>query len=298
MSRKSRARASDRWMAFGFMLPAAILVAALMYWPMIDTFRESLYATTFLNPNPTFIGLKTYEQLFGDSTFWQIVRNSIIWTVGVVLLQNVGGFFIALLLNQKLPCQGILRSLILLPWVLPGVVAAILWRFMYDPQLGLINSFFMRLGIVEHGVGWLAEPSTAMAAVIFAAFWKGFPFSTVVFLAALQNVDQEQVEAAKIDGAGSVRRLFDVVIPAIWPVAVVNVLLTTILTFNYFDIIYVLTRGGPLNATAIFPTRIYEVGFGQFKFGEAAAYGSLAVLVLILFVGLLLVVQRRQVKAA
>jgi multiple sugar transport system permease protein len=156
----------------------------------------------------------------------------------------------------------------------------------------------MRVGIVEHGVGWLAEPSTAMAAVIFAAFWKGFPFSTVVFLAALQNVDQEQVEAAKIDGAGPVRRLFDVVIPAIWPVAVVNVLLTTTLTFNYFDIIYVLTRGGPLNATAIFPTRIYEVGFGQFKFGEAAAYGSLAVLVLVLFVGLLLLVQRRQMKVA
>ncbi|MBN9008899.1 MAG: sugar ABC transporter permease, partial [Rhizobiales bacterium] len=123
-------------MAYGFMLPAAILVAGLMYWPMIDTFRESLYATTFLNPNPTFIGLKTYEQLFGDSTFWQIVRNSIIWTIGVVFLQNVGGFLIALLLNQKLPGQGILRSLILLPWVLPGVVAAILWRFMYDPQLG------------------------------------------------------------------------------------------------------------------------------------------------------------------
>jgi multiple sugar transport system permease protein len=187
---------------------------------------------------------------------------------------------------------------VLLPWVLPGVVAAILWRFMYDPQLGLINSFLMRLGIVEHGIGWLADPSTAMAAVIFVAFWKGFPFSTVVFLAALQNVDQEQVEAAKIDGASSFRRLFDVVIPAIWPVAVVNVLLTTILTFNYFDIIYVLTRGGPLNATAIFPTRIYDVGFGQFKFGEAAAYGSLSVLVLVLVVALLLLVQRRQVKAA
>ena len=285
-------------MAYGFMLPAAILVAVLMYWPMVDTFRESLFASSFINPNPEFVGFETYRKILADPLFWQILRNSVIWTLGVVLLQNVVGFFVALLLNENLPGQGILRSLILLPWVLPGVVAAILWRFMYDPQLGLINSFFMRLGIVEHGVGWLAEPSTAMAAVIFAAFWKGFPFSTVVFLAALQNVDQEQVEAAKIDGAGSLRRLFDVVIPAIWPVAVVNVLLTTILTFNYFDIIYVLTRGGPLNATAIFPTRIYEVGFGQFKFGEAAAYGSLSVLVLVLFVGLLLLVQRRQVKAA
>ena len=285
-------------MAYGFMLPAAVLVGLFMYWPMVDTFRESLYTTSFINPKPAFVGLQTYEKIFGDGSFWQVVRNSIVWTIGVVFLQNIGGFLIALLLNQRLPGQGLLRSLVLLPWVLPGVVAAILWRFMYDPQLGLINSFLMRLGVIEHGAGWLADPATAMAAVVFVAFWKGFPFSTVVFLAALQNVDQEQVEAAKIDGAGAIRRLFDVVLPTILPIIVVNVLLTTILTFNYFDIIYVLTRGGPLNATAIFPTRIYEVGFGQFRFGEAAAYGSLSVLVLVLFIGLLLLVQRRQARAA
>ncbi len=285
-------------MAYGFMLPAAILVGCLMYWPMIDTFRESLYETSFINPRPAFVGLDTYKKIFSDGSFWQVVRNSVEWTVGVVALQNVGGFLIALLLDQKLPGQGLLRSLILLPWVLPGVVAAILWRFMYDPQLGLINSVLMRLGLTGHGIGWLADPSTAMAACIFAAFWKGFPFSTVIFLAALQSVDQEQVEAAKIDGAG----------PAPTPVcrraagnsavATVNVLLTSILTFNYFDMIYVLTRGGPLNATAIFPTRIYEVGFGEFRFGEASAYGSLSVLVLVLFVGLLLLVQQRRAKEA
>lgn len=211
-----------------------------------------------------------------------------IWTLGVVFLQNVIGFFVALLLNQNLPGQGLLRSLILLPWVLPGVVAAILWRFMYDPQLGLINSFLLRLDIIDRPVSWLADPSLAMAAVIFVAFWKGFPFSTVIFLAALQNVDQEQLDAAKVDGAGRLRQLVDVVIPAILPVAAVNVLLTTILTFNYFDIIYVLTRGGPLNATAIFPTRIYEVGFGQFRFGEAAAYGAMSVIVLVLIVAFLM----------
>jgi len=298
MASRTAERASDRWMAYGFMLPAAVLVGLFMYWPMIDTFRESLFSTSFINPVPSFVGLATYEKIFADATFWQVVGNSIVWTAGVVFLQNVGGFLIALLLNQRLPCQGLLRSLILLPWVLPGVVAAILWRFMYDPQLGLINSFLIRLGLIDHGIGWLASPGTAMAAVIFAAFWKGFPFSSVVFLAALQNVDQEQVEAAKIDGAGSLRRLFDIVLPAILPVVIVNVLLTTILTFNYFDIIYVLTRGGPLNATAIFPTRIYEVGFGQFRFGEAAAYGSLAVLVLVLFVGLLLLAQRAGARRA
>lgn len=288
-----RDRARDRWLAYGFTLPAAILVAVLLYWPMTATFRESLYTTSFIDPKPSFVGLDTYANIFNDEVFWQVVRNSVIWTLGVVALQNLGGFLMALHLNRKLPGQGLLRSLVLLPWVLPGVVAAILWRFMFDPQLGLINSFLMRLGVIDHGIGWLAEPATALPAVIVAAFWKGFPFSAVVYLAALQTVDQEQIEAAKIDGAGAWRRLLDVVLPAIMPVATVNVLLTTILTFNYFDMIYVLTRGGPLNATAIFPTRIYELGFGQFRFGEAAAYGSLAVVVLLLFVGLMLLAQRR-----
>jgi multiple sugar transport system permease protein len=284
-------------MAYGFMAPAAILVALFMYWPMFDTFRESLYSTSFINPNPKFVGLDTYSKIIADGTFWQVAQNSIVWTCGTVLLQNLGGFLIALLLDQRLPGQGILRSLILLPWVLPGVVAAILWRFMYDPQLGLINSFLLRLGIVDQGVGWLASTSTAMPAVIFAAFWKGFAFSSVVYLAALQNVDPEQVEAAKIDGARALRRLKDIVLPAILPVMVVNVLLTSILTFNYFDMIFVLTRGGPLNATAIFPTRIYEVGFGQFRFGDAAAYGSISVLVLMIFIGLLFVLQKRNATA-
>src|SRR5271166_3464746 len=284
----------DRWLSWVFLAPAMILVGVLMYYPMIGTVIESLHSTSFINPKPQFVGLDVYRRVFASSEFSAIVWNSCVWTIGVVLLQNALGFLTALLLNQRLPTTGLMRSLILLPWVLPGVVGAILWRFMYDPQLGLINSFLIRLGVVDQGVSWLASPSTAMAAVIFAAFWKGFPFSSVVFLAELQTVDQEQIEAATIDGAGKLRRLVDVVLPAIFPVALVNVLLTTILTFNYFDIIYVLTRGGPLNATAIFPTRIYELGFGQFRFGQAAAYGSLAVLVLVLFVGLLLVVQQRR----
>jgi multiple sugar transport system permease protein len=220
------------------------------------------------------------------------VRNSIVWTVFVVLLQNVIGFLVALLLNQRLPTSGLMRSLVLLPWILPGVVAAILWRFMYDPQLGLINSFLIRIGAADQGAAWLAESSTAMAAAIVAAVWKGFPFSAVVFLAALQNVDREQVEAAIIDGAGPVRRLFSVVLPSMREVIVINVVLTTILTFNYFDMIWVLTRGGPQNATHIFPTKIYELGFGQFRFGEAAAYGVFSILVLAVLIAVYFILQR------
>jgi multiple sugar transport system permease protein len=281
----------DRWLIWVFVAPGILLVAAFMYYPMIGTIIESLYSTSFINPTPEFVGLATYEKIFASADFRQIVLNSCVWTVAVVMLQNLSGFFSALLLNQSLPAQGLMRALVLLPWIMPGVVAAILWRFMYDPQLGLINSFLISLGVTDQGVAWLASGDTAMLAAIIAATWKGFPFSTVVYLAALQKVDHEQIEAATIDGAGKLRRLFDIVLPEIKEVIAINLILTTILTFNYFDMIWVLTRGGPQNATHIFQTKIYELGFGQFRFGEAAGYGVVSILVLALLIALYVLAQ-------
>jgi len=281
----------DRWLIWAFVAPGILLVAIFMYYPMVGTVIESLYTTSFINPTPKFAGLAVYQKIFASPDFRQIVWNSCIWTVSVVILQNVCGFFSALLLNQSLPGQGLMRSLVLLPWIMPGVVAAILWRFMYDPQLGLINSFLISLGLTDQGVAWLANGSTAMLAAVLAAVWKGFPFSTVVYLAALQKVDEEQMEAATIDGAGALRRLVDIVLPALKEVIAINLVLTTILTFNYFDMIWVLTRGGPQNATHIFPTKIYELGFGQFRFGEAAGYGVVSILVLALLIALYFLVQ-------
>jgi len=288
----------DRWLAWVFIAPAVALVGGLMYYPMIGTVLESLYSTSFINPRPQFVGLELYRKIFASGEFGTIVRNSCVWTLFVVLLQNLIGFATALLLNQRLPTSGLMRSLVLLPWVLPGVVAAILWRFMYDPQLGLINSFLIRIDIADQGLAWLADSSTAMAAAIAAAVWKGFPFSTVVYLAALQNVDQEQIEAAIIDGASWLHRLLHVIIPSMREVIGINLVLTTILTFNYFDMIWVLTRGGPQNATHIFPTKIYELGFGQFRFGEAAAYGVFSILVLAVLIALYFLVRRTSAPRA
>jgi multiple sugar transport system permease protein len=286
----------DRWLAYIFAAPAVVLVAALMYYPMVGSVYESLFTTSFINPKPKFIGLASYAKILSDPVFLQVLLNSLEWTAFVVLLQNLIGFLVALVLDQNLPGQGLMRSIILLPWILPGVVAAIVWRFMCDPQLGLINSLLVGWGFTSHAVAWLGDVRTAMPAAIAGAVWKGFPFSTVVYLAALQNIDQEQIEAAIIDGARVWHRLRDVILPAIRPVIAVNVLLTTILTFNYFDMIWVLTRGGPENSTHIFPTKIYELGFGQFRFGEASVYGVISLLLLVVFVAAFLGVQRRPAR--
>jgi multiple sugar transport system permease protein len=282
----------DRWLLWLFLAPTLLLMAVFLYYPMVGTVIESFRDTSFINPTPRFVGFEIYEKILASRDFHEILRNSIIWTLGVVILQNLLGFAAAVLLNQGLPMQGVLRALVLMPFILPGVVTAILWRFMYDPQLGLINALMMRFGLFDDGAAWLASSSTAMAAVIFVAIWKGFPFSMLIYLAALQNVDQSQVEAATLDGAGRIRRLFDVTIPAIKDVILVNIVLTLILTFNYFDIVWVLTRGGPQNATHIFPTKIFETGFGQFRFGEAATYGVFSIIVLAMFVALYVIVQK------
>ena len=281
----------DRWIIWFFLTPALVLMGVMLYYPMIGTVIESFYDTSFISPEPRFVGWTVYEKVWNSRQFPKVVWNSIYWTVGVVLLQNVLGFFVAMLLNQGLPAQGLLRALVLLPFVLPGVVTAILWRFMYDPQLGLVNSLMIWLGLFEDNAAWLANADTAMAAVIFVAVWKGFPFSMLIYLAALQNVDKSQLEAATIDGAGPWRRLIDVTLPSIKDVVVVNIVLTLILTFNYFDIVWVMTRGGPQNATHIFPTRIFETGFGQFRFGEAAVYGVFSILILAVLVALYVIVQ-------
>jgi multiple sugar transport system permease protein len=154
---------------------------------------------------------------------------------------------------------------------------------MYDPQFGLINSILISLGLTTQKTAWLAQGSTALLALIIAAIWKGFPFSTVMYLAALQNVDREQIEAAQIDGASNWQRFLYVTIPAISGIMRLSVLLTTIWTFNYFDLIWVTTRGGPGQSTQIFPTIIYEIGFMQFNFGRASVFGVIAVLLLSIF---------------
>ncbi|MEM7022353.1 MAG: sugar ABC transporter permease [Pseudomonadota bacterium] len=282
----------DQWLIWAFLAPSMLLLGLFLYYPMVGTVIESFYDTSFISPEPRFVGWAVYQKVLASRAFPEAVWNSVVWTLGVVLLQNLLGFFVALLLNQGLPAQGLTRALVLLPFVLPGVVTAILWRFMYDPQLGLVNSLMIRLGLFEDNAAWLASADSAMAAVIFVAVWKGFPFSMLIYLAALQNVDKSQLEAATIDGAGPWRRLIDVTLPAIRDVILVNIVLTLILTFNYFDIIWVMTRGGPQNATHIFPTKIFETGFGQFRFGEAATYGVFSILVLAVLVALYVIVQR------
>jgi ABC-type sugar transport system permease subunit len=274
LSRARRGRSLfEGTLPYLFILPTFILIGLIIVYPLLQAIYLSLLDVQFIKPVGDFVGLKNLTNILQSPLFWLVARNSAIWTVVVVLFQFVLGLATALLLNQEFRGRAIARALIILPWVTPGVITGLLWRLLLEPNLGIVNGILATVGVANPNIPWLSQASTAMIGVIVSAIWKGTPFSTVMYLAALQGVPEDLIDAAKIDGATGWKRLLYVIIPNISPVIRITVLLTTIWTANYFDIIYVMTEGGPLNQTHIFPTYIYELAFRRGKTSMASAFG-------------------------
>ncbi len=275
--------AREQWFAWLLIGPTLLLLGILIVYPLFDAIYLSMTKASFINPVPAFVGGDNYRKIFSSNAFPKIVLNSVIWTFFIVAFQFVLGMGTALLLNQSFRGRGLLRALVIVPWVMPGIIGGILWKLMYEPYLGLVNRFLMGMGIIDSFVPWLALPSTALAAIIFAAVWKGAPFSTLMYMAAYQNVSQDLLEAAHLDGANWWQRFTSVVLPEMAPTIRTTILLTTVWTFNYFDLIYIMTRGGPGNSTHIFPTWIYEQAFVKVEYGVAATYGVISIVILLVF---------------
>lgn len=268
---------------YGLIMPTLILLGIIVFYPLIHTFYLSFFDTSLVLPKPEFIGLQGYGKIIKSKILWIVIKNSFIWTVIVVIFQFIIGLASAVLLNQKFKGRALARAIVILPWVTPGVIVAMVWRLMYHPQLGLLNRFLFDLGLIKDYVAWLGYPNTALYAVIISAIWKGFPFSTIMYLAALQTVPQELYEAANLDGSNRWQSFFRITIPQIMSVIRVTLLLTSILTFNYFELIYVMTKGGPGKSSHIFPTYIYQIAFVQFRFGPASRYAVISFLLLLIF---------------
>ena len=264
-------------------MPTMILVCVLVFFPIVKAFIDSLYKSSLILPQPVFMGLGNYGKVLKSEIFWQVLWHSFVWTLVVIFFQFLLGLGSAFLLNRDFPGRNIIRGLIILPWIIPGVIAGMLWNLLYDPQLGMLNRFLYDLNIIQRYVTWLADEKLALFAVIFVAIWKGFPFSALMYMAALQGVNQELLDAATIDGAGRWGQFYYVIVPQISPVIRITLLLTATWTFNYFEIIFIMTNGGPGNATHIFPTYIYNVSFRQFRFGLASTYAIITFVILLVF---------------
>jgi multiple sugar transport system permease protein len=255
--------------AYALVAPVVLLILGLVAYPFLFAIWVS-FTDMVIGSAGNFVGFKNFEYLAGTATFWSAIRNTIVIVLVSDVLKLVIGLGLALLVHQSLPGRGIFRSFLMLPWAMPAFVAFLTWRVLYQPIGGGINLILNQTGLYTGTIDWLGTRGTAMTSVIIASVWRGFPFWFISLLAALQSVPKELYEAAIVDGANSWQRFWNVTIPSILPVIIVTTLLSSIWTANGFEHVWLLTAGGPSDATMVFPVLAY-FGMQTQRIGEAAA---------------------------
>jgi ABC-type sugar transport system permease subunit len=286
--RWASASGRDTGTAFFFLLPLFALVVALIIYPFYRAIWLS-FTDKLVGYPERFVGLRNYLYLLRDDTFREVIRNSLIFTVGSVTLKILSGLAMALVLNGIWRWRNFFRGLFLLPWITSTVIIALTWRWMFDsfPGRGFFNSVLMDAGLLTRPIAFMASPEGAMLAVIIANWWRGFPFFGVSYLAGMQSIPLDLYEAAAVDGAGTWRRFWHITLPGLKHVMIITILLSFIWTINDFNIVYVMTRGGPGTATQVFATYSYEVAFNQLRWGRGV---TISIFVVPLFiVGIVLI---------
>ena len=275
--------------ALGYLLlaPAGILLLVLVAYPFLTAVVMSFQKKLIGQAVAPWIGFDNYTTLLADPTFWLVVRNVLVFAGASVAFKLVIGTAVALALNEQMPARGLVRSIMILPWALPTLVAVLIWMWMYSDVGGVFNHVLMGVGLVERPVLFLSDPVLAMVSVIVVNVWRGFPFFTITLLAGLQTVGGDQYDAAKVDGAGMWSRFRHVTLPGLAPVMAVVTLLSTIFTLNDFAIIWLLTKGGPGNATDVLSTMTYKVAIRGLELGKGVAVSVLMLPLLIVLIVLL-----------
>ena len=287
--RRSTLKSAERRLAWLLLAPALVAVAALIAWPIYVVVQMSLrpgkaLALSELLNRP--LGLANFERVLRQDALWSAFGHSAVYTVGSLAPAFIAGLLFALLFHRAVPARRWLRSLLLLPWAVPGVVVSITFLWMLDASYGVVNAILRDLGIATADIAWFVDARTAMAAVIVPTVWKSFPFFTITILAALQSIPSSLYEAARVDGASAWQQFTHVTWPGIKRPALLAVLLNALWTFREFDIIYASTRGGPAGATETLGILVYREAFESFRFGTAAAIGVLMLATAGVFVAL------------
>lgn len=288
---------SEQMLPYMLLAPAVFVTIVIVFMPMIQAVWTSFYDLVLFRPNASkFVGFGNYVKLFNDPVFWTALWNTVIWIGLTVPLQMGLGLLTALLLNREFPWRGLARALIIIPWALPSVVIALMWRWIYDPNTGVLNDILIYLSIVKTAVPWLANPDVAIYAIIATLTWQGFPFFAVMILAGLQGIPKSQYEAASIDGATAWRQFVHITLPGIAPVLATAGLLRVIWVANSMDVIFVMTGGGPGYATHTLPLYAFIKARQNLDFGYGTAIAVTFTIFLGAFVALYLARTMREVQ--
>lgn len=282
---------SRRVLPYAMLSPAVLVTLAIVFLPMVQAVWMSLHDYVLFRPKSfDFVGLKNFATALNDPVFWISLRQTILWIALTVPAQLLLGLATALLLNQEFPWRSLARALVIIPWALPSVVIALMWVWIYDANFGVLNDFMLRLGLITRSIPWLADPDTALYAIVLTLTWQGFPFFAVMILAALQGIPRSYYEAAEIDGATKFRQFWHITLPGISGVLMTALLLRLIWVANSIDVIFVMTGGGPGYSTYTLP--LYA--FTKARTGLDYGYGSaLAVCFTVLLLGFVVVYLRR-----
>ncbi|MDH2066936.1 sugar ABC transporter permease [Pantoea sp. GD03673] len=295
-------RQREQRQAWVLLAPMLLVMLLLTAWPLLRTIWLSFTDAALIGSGetPAWIGLENYLYALSDPDFRAAIWRTLYFTLVSVTFEGIIGVLVALLLNQKFVGRNVLRVLVILPWALPTIVNAMMWRLNFNPDYGSINALLSQSGIIDGYRSWLGSPDAALNAVMFADIWKNYPLVTLLVLAALQSIPEDLFEAARLDGASALRRFRAITFPAIVAPLGVALVLRTIDAFKIFDIIYVMTRGGPVDSTKTLSFFVYQESFSYLRAGSGAAYAILMTLMCALLITLYLLMlwqQRRRSSA-
>ena len=281
MNKKYNAFNSPTFLAYALIAPAAIYILAIVAWPLIETIRLSFTNSSLAGEE--YIGFENYEKMLSSKKFNKIVVRTFVWMFFSVTLKLIIRLIGAVLLNANLKGRSIFRVLIMPPWVVPIAIGMLGWLWLYNGYFGIIAGVGMRTGILDGPFGFLAYKQSAFISTIVADVWVGTPMVTIFFLAAMQGVPKDLYEAAYCDGASRWDRFYKITLPQITPVIITMALLSAIWTFNSFEIIWILTEGGPRGATTTLIIDTYKMALGNYKFGRGAARAVVVMILLTIF---------------
>lgn len=270
---------SQKKLALILIIPAVVVIFGIVIYPLLNALYQSFFNTNLAYPLLTkFIGLGNYLSVFKDIYFWKSIYNTVYFTVISMILELIFGFIVALTLNEKFFMKWLVRTLIIIPWAIPPVVNATVWKWIANSEYGSLNSILYSLGIIKEYRIWLSNPFWSMMMVILADVWKYTPLVAIMLLAALQTIPEDLYEAAKIDGASSFIRTMSITIPLIKPTIIVVLILRTFEAFKVFDLIFVMTRGGPAFKTTVISYFTYLETFSQLNIGRGSAIAYIIVI--------------------
>jgi len=268
--------------------PALLFLLFMLAYPFVVAIYLSL-TDKRLGADPNWVGFANFTTLFQSARFWKIVGNSLVYTIGALVIKFVGGIAVAQMLNREFVGRRLASALLLLPWIIPTVFSTLAWWWLLDPANSIINVMLRKWGLIQQNIPFLTDPAWAMFTLIMLNAWRGVPFFAITFLAAIQTVPDELTDAARIDGANEWRRFWSIVFPLIMPVVIIVVLISTISTIADFELPYLLTRGGPRDATNVFGilTYDYAMNLGRVGIGSAVSLTMVPILALLVIFSLL-----------